>query len=137
MLRDNGGVPASQLECDGRQLFGGLRRDDLADVLGPSIEDLVPLLIKQRCRLGDGTLYDRVARGVERLGDDFLEDGRSVGCRLGGLDDGGATCCDGANEGANGELEGEVVCSACLLLASCLHFPARTRSFHMCHNERI
>lgn len=109
MLCDNGGVPASQLEREGRERLGRLLRDDLGDDLSASVEDLVPLLVEQGRRLGDGALDARVAVRVEGLAQDLLDCDGGVGGRLGGLDDGRASCCDGADERAEGELDGEVV----------------------------
>lgn len=78
-------------------------------MLGPRVEDLVPLLIEKRCCLGNGALDDGIARGVQRLGEDLLEDSCGIGSRLGGLDDSGAACCDGPDERTNGKLEGKII----------------------------
>lgn len=40
---------------------------------------------------------------------DFLYNGSGIWCGLGRLKDSGATGCDCANEGADGQLDGEVV----------------------------
>jgi hypothetical protein len=109
MLCDDGGILATKLEHKGSERLGCLLRDDPSDCLRARVEDRVPLLVEQRRCLWNGALDDSVARGVERFADDLLEDGSGVGGRLGGLDDGGATGCNGANEGANSELDGEVV----------------------------
>ena len=44
-----------------------------------------------------------------RSGDNFLHHGRSGGGRFRRLKDRGAACGDGADEGAEGELDGEVI----------------------------
>lgn len=52
---------------------------------------------------------DGIAGRVERLLADLLNDGGGVGCGLGGFEDGCAACCNGADQWANGKLDGEVV----------------------------
>jgi len=112
MLCDNGGVAASQLQRQGREGLGCLLGDDLGDDLSTSIEDLVPLLVEQGGCLGDGALDARVAFGVEGLAHDLLDDDGGVGGGFRGLDDGSASCCDGTDEWAERELDGEVVGAA-------------------------
>lgn len=105
---DEGGVAAAELEGDGGECFGGLLGDDGADVGGAGVEDFVPFLVEEGGGFGDGTLDDGVVVGVEGFGDDLLEDGGAVGGAFGGLEDGGAAGADGADEGAERELDGEV-----------------------------
>jgi hypothetical protein len=109
MLGDDGWVSAAQLQGQGGECLGRLLCNDLGDMLGACVEDLVPFLVKERRSLRDSTLNDGIARGIEGLADNLLEDGSGVRRRLGGLDDGGATGCNGANERADSQLEGEVV----------------------------
>ena len=111
VLGDDGRVPAAELERQRCECLGSLLRDDLSHRLRARVEDLVPLLLKQRGGLGHGTLYARVAVGVQRLGQDLLHDARGVGRRLGRLDNGGAARGNGTNERPNGQLDGKVVCA--------------------------
>lgn len=112
VLGDDGWVAPSELEGDGSKSLSCFLGDDGADCCAASIEDLVPFLV-QECRgLWNGTLDDLVAGGVETLIDNLLQDCRGMGRVLAGLENDGASCTDGSNHGAQGELNGEVICAS-------------------------
>lgn len=54
-------------------------------------------------------MNDGVAGRIECFANNLLQSGSSMRSRFGGLDDGSAASCDGANQRPDGELEGEVV----------------------------
>ena len=107
--RHDGRVLAAELEGDGRQGLGGLFGDDAGDVGAAGVEDLVPLLVEEGGGFGDGALHGGVAARVQGLGEDLLHHRRTGGAALARLDDDGVAGGDGAGEGGDGELEGEVV----------------------------
>jgi energy-converting hydrogenase A subunit M len=108
ILSDDSRVDTAQLENNGGQVRGGGLGDDTTNVGTTREENLVPSLSQQSLCLGDTTLDDRVAGGVERGLADLLHNGGAAGSILGGLDDDGVTGGDGTDDGAHCELEGEV-----------------------------
>lgn len=88
--------------------------DNAAHVGTTREEDLVPALSQQCLCLGDTSLDDGVARRVESGLDDFLDDDSALGGVFAGLDDDRVSTGDGANDWAEGQLEGVVEGSACI-----------------------
>jgi hypothetical protein len=82
--------------------------DNTANVGTTSEEDLIPSLSEQCLCLSDTSLDNVVAGGVETGFANLLHHGGAVGSIFGGLDDDGVTGGNSTNNGAQGQLEGEV-----------------------------
>nr|POE73250.1 hypothetical protein CFP56_73764 [Quercus suber] len=109
VLRDDGRVAATKLQRDWRQSLGRLLGNDGSHHGTTSVEDLVPLLLQERCRLRHGTLHALICFRVETLLDDVLHDPCCVGRILRRLEHGGTASGNGAHQRTERELDGEVV----------------------------
>lgn len=108
ILSDERGITTTQLQkhrCQRRSSGLGY---DLADAGAAREADLVPALGEQGLGLGDAALDHGVAVWVERCFHDLLHHDSAVARRLAGFDDDGVSGGDGADERAQGKLEGDV-----------------------------
>ncbi|GJC98080.1 uncharacterized protein ColKHC_06906 [Colletotrichum higginsianum] len=105
---DESRVQAAELKGDGGEVLGGLFGDDLADGGAAGVHYLVPLDVEQGLGLFDGAVDDGVGLGVEGSLEDLGQDHGGGRGALGGLQDGGAAGGDGADDGDEGQLDGEV-----------------------------
>lgn len=81
-LVDDGGALSAELERDGAELLGGGAHDDAADRAVARVKDVVPLLLEQLGRLGDGAVHDLVGGVVKVLGEELGEEFGAVGRNL-------------------------------------------------------
>lgn len=107
-LGDNGRVNPTQLQNDGSQMRRSSLGDDATNCRTTSEEDLVPSLSQQGLGLGDTSLDNGVARGVQRSLDNLLHNHSTVGGILTGLDNHRVTSRNSTNHRSQSQLEGEV-----------------------------
>lgn len=99
---------ATKLKSGRAEPLGSLLGNDATDSAVTSVEDVLEALVKDSGSLGDTTVDDAVAFGVEVLVPKLRKQLGSVASYLGRLEDNSVTGSDGTNDGTNLDSDGVI-----------------------------